>query len=83
MVTVSRQVKTISVNWTVSNTGTRDTRETSWSDRVYLSRDESLDFNDTLLGEFVHRGSLKQGQSYIGNSEFTLPDGIDGNFYLF
>lgn len=74
--------QTISVNWTVSNTGTRDTRETSWSDRVYLSRDESLDFNDTLLGEFAHRGSLKQGQSYIGNSEFTLPDGIDGNFYL-
>ena len=74
--------QTIRVNWTVSNTGTRDTRETSWSDRVYLSRDESLNFNDTFLGEFVHRGSLKQGQSYIGNSEFTLPDGIDGNFYL-
>ncbi|MDZ8264725.1 CARDB domain-containing protein [Nostoc sp. ChiQUE01b] len=74
--------QTISVNWKVTNTGTRDTRETFWLDRVYLSRDESLDFNDTLLGEFARRGSLKQGEFYRGSSEFTLPDGIDGDFYL-
>ncbi|WP_422665759.1 CARDB domain-containing protein (plasmid) [Anabaena sp. PCC 7938] len=74
--------QTISVNWTVTNTGTRDTRENSWYDRIYLSRDGSLDFNDTLLGNFIHHSGLKQGQSYIGNGQFTLPDGIDGNFYL-
>ncbi|MCC5624357.1 CARDB domain-containing protein, partial [Nostoc sp. CHAB 5715] len=74
--------QTITVNWTVSNTGTRDTRENSWYDRIYLSRDESLDLNDTLLREFAHRGSLQQGQSYTQTGEITLPDGVDGDFYL-
>src|SRR5262249_43811787 len=29
----------IAVTWTVTNLGTRDTREGSWKDRVFLSRD--------------------------------------------
>ncbi|MDM9385689.1 CARDB domain-containing protein [Chlorogloeopsis sp. ULAP01] len=74
--------QTISVSWTVTNTGTRDTRQTSWSDRVYLSRDQSLDLNDTLLGQFARRNGLKQGESYTSSGEITLPDGIEGNYYL-
>jgi hypothetical protein len=34
---------TIGVTWVVTNAGTRDTREGFWIDRVYLSRDASLD----------------------------------------
>ena len=45
-----------SVSFTVTNIGNRDTREDYWIDRVYLSRDQSLDSSDTELGENAHHG---------------------------
>ncbi|MEO0836110.1 MAG: CARDB domain-containing protein [Cyanobacteria bacterium J06642_3] len=43
--------ETIPVTWTTKNIGTRKTRTNQWIDRIYLSRDASLDFTDTLLYE--------------------------------
>lgn len=70
------------LNWTVSNQGNRDTRENAWVDRVYLSQDGSLDSDDRLLGEYIHRGILKQGLSYHRSETITLPDGISGSYQL-
>ena len=39
----------ITVTWTVTNRGTRDTRTNSWFDGLYLSRDASLDNADYPL----------------------------------
>ncbi|WP_048324300.1 CARDB domain-containing protein, partial [Crocosphaera watsonii] len=80
--TVSGQ--TITVDWTVSNLGTRDTRQTSWIDRVYLSRDPSLDESDQQLGSFIRRSQkgLSQGDDYTVNLDVDLPDGIQGDYYL-
>jgi len=44
----------ITVTWTVTNRGTRETRTNGWFDGVYLSRDDSLDGSDYPL---VDRGS--------------------------
>lgn len=44
----------ITVTWTVTNQGTRETRTNSWYDGIYLSRDASLDYGDYAL---VDRGS--------------------------
>ena len=34
--------QTVTVSFSVTNAGTRDTRQSIWTDRVYLSRDPSL-----------------------------------------
>ena len=70
--------------WTVSNVGTRATRETSWVDRVYLSRDGALDSLDWLLGDFAveMEHGLAAGASYDRNLQVRIPDGIQGEFQL-
>lgn len=80
--TAPRSGQSIPVSWTVTNTGTRATRESRWEDRIYLSRDSSLDMSDQLLGEFERRGVLGLGASYQGHLNVTLPEGISGDFYL-
>jgi subtilase family serine protease len=74
--------QTIPVTFTVSNLGTRDTREDKWSDRVFLSRDPSLDGRDLFLGQFDREEILAIGDSYTATVEVRLPDGIEGDFYV-
>src|SRR5262249_13510608 len=56
---------TFPVTFTVTNVGNRDTREGYWVDRVFLSRDPSLDvdpelsINDIELGQAAHTTILK------------------------
>ena len=70
------------ISWTVTNIGTRDTREYQWFDRVYLSSDASLDFGDKLLGSFERQGQLGINQSYNGNLNVQLPENLAGNYHL-
>ncbi|WP_334399784.1 CARDB domain-containing protein [Bradyrhizobium sp. AZCC 2289] len=72
----------ISISWTVANLGTRQTRENFWTDRVFLSRDASLDQADLQLGAFNHQGQLSIGQSYQVTKQLNLPESIQGNFYI-
>jgi hypothetical protein len=72
----------ISLEWTTANIGTRDTRQAQWSDSVYLSRDPSLDWGDVLLSSVGHAGSLAAGSAYTGQATVTLPEGIEGSYYL-
>ena len=76
--------QTINVAYTVTNQGTRATRELSWTDRVFLSKDPSLDRNDLYLGEFRRNAltPLGIGQTYTATVPVRLPDGIDGPFYI-
>ncbi|HEX4609016.1 MAG TPA: putative Ig domain-containing protein, partial [Urbifossiella sp.] len=73
---------TIAVGWTVANVGGRDTRQGAWVDRVYLSRDPSLDAGDAELGELSHDAVLRAGDSYTANLTVRLPDDIGGTYYL-
>jgi subtilase family serine protease len=74
--------QTIPVSFTVTNMGTRDTREAFWYDRVYLSKDPSLDNTDQMLGQFERAGILAMGQGYTRNVNVDLPDGVVGNYYI-
>ncbi len=74
--------QTIDVTYTVTNEGTRDTREKAWIDRIFLSKDPSLDRFDLFLGEFKRTAALAIGDSYTGTVTVRMPDGIDGPFYL-
>lgn len=73
---------TVTVNYTVTNIGNRDTREISWWDRLFLSKDDSLDTFDLQVAEARHYGVLNAGDSYTGTATVKLPDGIAGAFSL-
>ncbi|MFH1842063.1 MAG: CARDB domain-containing protein [bacterium] len=85
--------ETVSIDFTVTNVGTRDTREEQWLDRIYLSRDPSLDKRDILMSderipnfpvpaEFERQGVLKAGESYNATVPVTMPFDISGPFYV-
>jgi subtilase family serine protease len=85
--------ETVSVSFTVTNVGTRDTRESGWLDRIYLSRDPSLDERDILMSdeslsespvsaEYERHGVLKVGQSYTASVPVTMPFDITGPFCI-
>jgi SdrD B-like domain/Subtilase family/CARDB/FG-GAP-like repeat/Cadherin domain/RTX calcium-binding nonapeptide repeat (4 copies) len=71
------------LTWTVTNQGTGRILEDRWSDRVFVSDDATLDGSDTVLGNFVHNGTLNSGQSYTGTGLVNLPIGVAGNKFFF
>ncbi len=74
--------QSIPVTITVRNEGTRQTRAATWPDRLFLSRDPSLDRSDLYLGEVPHRSLLPKDGEYTATFDVRLPDGIEGTFYL-
>ncbi|WP_158222635.1 CARDB domain-containing protein [Rhodopirellula sp. MGV] len=74
--------ETVTLTYTVANQGDRATRIGSWSDRVFISRDDSLDNRDLQVGSTPHFGILEPGQSYTASINARIPDGIEGDFQL-
>ena len=74
----------ITIEWIIKNDGLGSTQNALWTDAVYLSVDatfnQSLDF---YLGGVGNLTALNPGESYTNTSTFTLPNGIDGDFYIF
>ena len=71
----------IDVQWTVTNTGSRDATGT-WADRIYLSQDETTGSGARLLGEVDHMGPLAPGASYAGSDQVTVPIDVSGSWKL-
>lgn len=63
----------VTVEWTVSNTGDGDTPESSWSDRIYVSADDVLDDGDPVLATAPHSGALGAGDAYTASRTITIP----------
>ena len=74
----------IPITWTVQNKGTGPTIGSSWSDRIYLSTDDTLSTTvDTTLSTVSHTGVLTASEAYTSTTNVILPQGISGNYYLF
>ena len=74
----------LTVTWTVQNVGDGPGRQTSWTDRLVLSRDEILgDADDIVLGEFVHDGAVPEGSSYTRTEIIQLANRTSGRFTLY
>ncbi|MGO8654303.1 hypothetical protein ACC771_00620, partial [Rhizobium ruizarguesonis] len=73
---------TVRISWQVENAGSRETRQAGWIDRVFLSRDGSLDTGDYELGSFERRGKLSIGASYSAFLDVDLPEFIEGSFHI-
>jgi RHS repeat-associated protein len=78
--------QTIEVSWTVRNIGSDPARE-EWSDRIYLSNNNTLDESDTVLFTNVANASpLSVLQEYTRTANVTLPlnmQSASGTYYIF
>ncbi len=61
--------ETIPITYTVTNQGTRATRTASWTDRIFLSQDPSLDIYDTVLGSTSYGQVLAAGSLLHRNGQ--------------
>jgi subtilisin-like proprotein convertase family protein len=75
--------QSISVSWTTSNPGSGATGMSTWYDYVYLSTDPVYQEGvDEYLGGNANLTALNPAQSYAQTAMVTLPQGIQGNYYL-
>jgi hypothetical protein len=73
----------VAVNWQVKNNGKGETYGARWNDIVYLSVDSTLDIGiDYELGSVANLSSLMPNQSYKQSATVTLPNGINGKYYI-
>lgn len=73
--------QSFSVQWQVRNNGLGGTQNRQWLDRIYLSTDAILDNQDITLGTVQNVSELQPGGSYVNAATFTLPQGINNNYY--
>ncbi|MEL6104395.1 MAG: CARDB domain-containing protein, partial [Planctomycetota bacterium] len=74
--------ETVEVTYTIENQGDRATRVDAWTDRIFISRDASLDNFDHELASVPRRGTLAPGESYTARTNVRIPDGIEGDVHL-
>ncbi|HLF95978.1 MAG TPA: CARDB domain-containing protein, partial [Methylococcaceae bacterium] len=70
------------LEWSVANNGIGITSTAQWSDSVWLSRNPDGSGAVAQFGSFGHIGQLAVGDRYSRSIDVTLPEGIEGDFYL-
>lgn len=75
----------VNVTWVVENVGPGDMKpdnDTYW-DRIYLSDQETFNLADaTFLASRKHNRSLAANEKDTLTQSITLPDGIQGDYYI-
>ncbi|MEI6445074.1 MAG: CARDB domain-containing protein, partial [Nostocales cyanobacterium ELA583] len=71
----------INISYTVKNQGT-DTALGTWTDSIYLSKDNQWDIGDALLGQVNHSGDIAGGASYDGTLNGVIPGVNLGNYNI-
>jgi hypothetical protein len=72
----------MTVRWTVENQGSGGTRDSSWYDALYLSRDPSVSRGDVRLGIAQRTAALSAGATYTDTSSVDLPLYASGAYYV-
>ncbi len=73
----------ITVGWTVTNNGVGATGNIPIDDSVYLSYDQLFSNSSIYIGTLRKTGGLAAGASYTQTTQFDLPIGLVGTFYVF
>ncbi len=71
---------TITVGWSVENTGVVRTSSEVWYDDVYLSADGAIGAGDLLLGRVYRSSGLDPTGAYNASSVFTIPIDFAGTY---
>ncbi|MEM9185305.1 MAG: CARDB domain-containing protein [Planctomycetota bacterium] len=83
----------VSISWVVENLGNASTGVNAWSDRIVLSTDETFSIDDLSVivpvdvpfaasTPFFPPDPLAAGENYLGQAEITLPNTLDGDFFV-
>jgi subtilase family serine protease len=77
--------QTVSLSWTVQNTGPDSDDSVTWYDEVFLSDDEQFDrFSDRSLGyQQFDAPPLLNGESYTLDLDVHIPSADAGQYFLF
>lgn len=78
--------QTATVTWSVQNDGLAGTGSSYWYDRVFLSIGDHVTSGATgtyFLGSFTRPSSLEVGESYTQTQTVTIPESINGTYFLF
>jgi hypothetical protein len=78
--------KTMEVKWKVGNEGGNPPVENSWADKIYLSKLNIFNADSALfIGERIHNQGtdLTPGTSYATSIQATLPNGMQGDYYVY
>lgn len=72
------------VSWAVKNIGSGAVLGSRWQDDLYLSTQATFDPDSaTLIGSKTHEFDLAVDSFYHSETTITLPNGIQGDYYLF
>ncbi len=74
--------KPFKVAWAVGNNGNGVTVPDSWTDRLYLSTDFTVNSGDLLLDSKNHSNALGVNQTYTDSVQVTLPNNLSGNYIV-
>lgn len=73
----------VPISWTVTNAGAGETLQTSWTDRVYLSKSATFDGSAVAVNNFSHSGALASGAGYSRTENIGIPISAEGTYYVF
>lgn len=74
--------QTIRVQWQVRNIGDSATDAGEWRDRIYLSLNQTIDGEDTLLGNVQNVSYLSAGEGYVASADVRIPRGVFNNYFI-
>ena len=72
----------LAITWTVANQGIGVTNTSAWSDDVSLATDSAGSHVVLDLGPIDHYGAIAPGGSYTHTVTPSLPNGLQGTFYV-
>lgn len=76
--------ESITINWTVTNLGGSAPFANSWRDRIYLTQNATGNLSGAInLGTVTRTATLTPGNSYTGSRSMSVPDGINGTYYVY
>lgn len=81
-VTVTQLSQAFELSWSVLNQGV-GTTAAAWCDYIYLSRTNVLNANAVYLSANCRSAALAPGERYTVIDNLRLPEGIEGDFFLF
>ena len=74
--------RSYTVSFSVENFGATGTPNSSWLDSIYLSGNTTLDAGDIKVADVTRSGALPDGGFYDRTVSFTVPNGLQGAFYV-
>ena len=75
---------TLTVRWTVENQGGSTPTAVSWTDDIYISQQAQFNIHAAaLIGSSVQSNQLQPFTSYDAQKKITIPDTINGPYYIY